>query len=135
MQNLIDQNSNQDLPDGLFSRVMNRIDVAKRRQIIFNRVKLAVFSCALVASVIAFIPALQATLRGLTESGFTSYVSLIFSNGRDILTAWQSFSLAILESLPVAEIITTLVVVVAFFKLLQLTAKYFQLTKREHSLA
>lgn len=85
-------------PSGLFNKIMARIWEEECLQSIKKR--LVLFSVSLFVSAGAFIPALNASRQGFTNSGFYQYLSLMFSDFGSVMISWQDFGLAVLESLP-----------------------------------
>ena len=103
MTNEIDNNSNSAVPpEYLFGKIMSRIEAEKR--LIAIRRKIFVFAGAIILSLIAMVPSVGAFSQNMGQSNFIQFVSLIFSDGRSILLYWNSFSLALLESLPVISL-------------------------------
>lgn len=96
------------LPVGLFEKIIKRIHREKRLRTVR---RLAVFSVALVGSIAVIMPAFQAMRTAFSESGFAAFFSLIFSDSAAMLVHWQSFGLALLESLPAMSIIAFLAVI------------------------
>ena len=78
---------------------------------LYRRFALAVGS--LVASVVAAVSAVLVLLSSLTTSGFWKFVSLIFSDGGTVMTYWQQFSLSLLESFSMPELVVSLACVFA----------------------
>ncbi|MFA6421818.1 MAG: hypothetical protein WCV92_00205 [Candidatus Buchananbacteria bacterium] len=94
--------------DGLFYKIINRIEEEKklrkiRKKIIYSSL---LFSCSLIA----VVPAIISLWTNLDSSGFNSFASLLFSDSGMIFVYWQSFSLALLETLPVINLILVLAV-------------------------
>jgi hypothetical protein len=89
-------------PAGLFDRIMRRIKDEQRLLIV--RQRLIVFSIALLASLAALVPTFRTAQAGLTESGFITFFSLLLSDSGVVITYWQSFVLALLESLPAVSL-------------------------------
>lgn len=73
-----------------------------------TRLKLWVFSSALLASLVGLVPAFQILFNDLAHSGFYEYFSLIFSDGGSILSYWKELAFSIVESLPSMSILLTL---------------------------
>ena len=57
-----------------------------------------------MASLAALVPAFQYAAEELSQSGFSTYFLLLFSDSRIVLANWQSFGLSLMESLPMVEI-------------------------------
>lgn len=85
-------------PARLCQKIMRRIEMEENLMI--AKRKLVLFSMMLMASVVSLFPFFQMARTELMESGFTDYLSLLFSDFGEITRSWQSFGLALLESLP-----------------------------------
>jgi hypothetical protein len=96
----------------LFVKIMNRIDVERRR--ISIRRRFTIFSVGLIGSLIALTPVFKMMQKGFVESGFTKFFSLIFSDSAAILSYWHEFILILLESLPVVSILAFLAIILVF---------------------
>ena len=100
-------------PKELFAKVMKRIHKEERFLAIKRRV--AFFSFIMACSAVFFIPAVKMVQAELSESEFAQFFSLLFSDFGIMMASWQSFSLALLESLPVTSIAVFSAVLFAFF--------------------
>jgi hypothetical protein len=89
----------QDVPTDLLAKVLHRIAQTERRETTRRRMigALIVF----IATGIAMIPAWISFQSDLTQTGFVSYVGLLFSDFHDVMRAWQDFTLSLIESFPV----------------------------------
>jgi len=103
--------------EGLFEKITQRIRKEQRLLIIKRR--LALFSIGVVGSAAAFIPVFRMVQSGFTESGFTEFFSLIFSDLGPVTAHWQNFVLALLESLPVMSIAAFLGIIFIFIESLK----------------
>jgi hypothetical protein len=101
----------------LFNKIMLRIGVEKRAMAIKR--KIAVFSVMLAVSFVGLIPAVKAAHSGFVNSGFTQLFSLIFSDTAIVISSWQNFALAILETLPINGILIIGVLAIIFFSSLK----------------
>ena len=79
------------------------------------RAKLWTFSAIGFISFIGLIPVLKLLLNDFTQSGFSEYLSLAFSNSESIIIYWKDFLLLLAESLPVISIISSLTLIFIFF--------------------
>ena len=70
--------------------------------------KLLAFALTGLASLGGLVPAFKILLGDFARSGFYEYFSLIFSDGRSILSYWKEFVFSLAESLPTMSIILTL---------------------------
>ncbi|MFH1145832.1 MAG: hypothetical protein V1707_02615 [bacterium] len=108
----------------LFQRVMARIVREERLHDVRRRFML--FSILLVGSLATAIPAIQWLRTELAVSGFTAFISLALSDGRELVGNWQSFGTALLESLPVASLALTLFVIFIFLQSLKILIRDFK---------
>ena len=111
--------------DGLFSDILSRIK--RERQIIILRKRLVLFSIGMIGSAIAFFPAFSAVLADLSQSGFASFVSLIFSDSAEMLVLWQDFMFSVLEAIPVLGIAMLLAALFVFLGSAKLFMKDFKI--------
>lgn len=112
-------------PDGLLTRILQRIQREKRREALQWRC--AFWGTALAGSAAALIPATSAARSALTESGFTEFFSLAFSNPGIAMNYFDSFAAALLESLPIMSIALFLAVVAALLHSLRCAARDFKI--------
>jgi ABC-type spermidine/putrescine transport system permease subunit I len=98
-------------PAGLFDRTMRRI--RKEQRLLAIKWRLAIFSVASLISLVALIPTFKMAQTGLNESGFIQFFSLLLSDSGVVITYWQSFVLALLESLPAVSLALFLAAVFA----------------------
>jgi hypothetical protein len=106
-----------DFPEGLFEKVILRIQKEKKFLIIKRR--LALFSLILVFSLIGLIPSFYFLRSGFTQSGFGQFVSLIFSDSSVVFTHLSSFIFALLESFPVLALAAFLAVILTLLQSLR----------------
>jgi len=111
--------------DGLFSDILSRIK--RERQIIILRKRLVLFSIGMIGSVIAFFPAFSAVWADLSQSGFASFMSLIFSDSAEVLVLWQDFMFFVLEAIPVLGITMLLAALFVFLGSAKLFMKDFKI--------
>ncbi|MFA5124414.1 MAG: hypothetical protein WC473_01120 [Patescibacteria group bacterium] len=88
--------------------------------------RLAIFSLTLVASLVAVVPALRLIWQDISQSGFTDFISLFFSDPDMALAYWQNFVLALLEVLPVLSLALFLTTLAVFMESLKLLVKNFK---------
>ena len=94
-----------EVPEGLLARIIGRITQAQRRQIKFQLVA-QTFLAGL--SLLVFIPALYYAIGEFYSSGFSAYVSLLFSDHSAVISFWHEFLLSLVESLPSFSILLLL---------------------------
>ncbi len=118
-------------PAELIGQVMGLIVAKERRSAIIRSVA---FAIGLIASLSAFVPAFHGVQASMAESGFLSYLSLLFSDTGAILSTGQSFALILLESLPVFSLALFLAIVLLLlestFHLITDTSRLFSLRSK-----
>jgi len=97
----------------LFLKVMKRI---RREERILAIKKIAVLSVVLVASGIALVPAVKMLVQEIQNSGFIQFASLAFSDFETVKAYWQSFALAILQTIPALSLALCLAVLFTFLQ-------------------
>jgi ABC-type spermidine/putrescine transport system permease subunit I len=107
-------------PIGLFEKILKRIHREERFLVLRHA---AIFSAMLVGSLAAFIPVVRMLLSDAKQSGFLRFFSLIFSDFSTVTTYWQSFSMALLQTLPVISIVALLAVLLVFLQSLKSLSK------------
>ena len=122
------QMSDGEVPVGLRTRIIWAITQESVRR---ARVRLAFFCALTLASFGALIPVLRYTLESAYGSGFSDYLSLVFSDAPVVLASWREFLLLLAESLPVASILAALAALFVFLGSLILAAQYVKPALRE----
>lgn len=100
-------------PTGLFEKIMARIH-REERFILIRR--LFVFSGLLAGSLIGIIPSFKLILSEASSSGFFNFSSLIFSDFSLVVKYWQSFGMAILQTLPAVGLAIFLAVILVMLQ-------------------
>lgn len=95
----------------LFCVVIARIDKERRRAAFRKSARHAAFATALFTG---FAFAARETVREMTSSGFTAYLSLFVSDARALLRHWQSALLALAETMPTVSALAALLFAGAF---------------------
>lgn len=99
------------IPADLFEKVMNRV---ARERIRSARRRFVVSSLAAFAVVLTAIPTWNLFQMDAAQSGFGSYLPLLFSDFQSVMTNGQDFALSLIESLPVLDVIALSLVALAF---------------------
>lgn len=102
----------QDTSETLCGRVLMRIKHAQKRKALTNFIGLGLIS---LVSLSLFVPAVNYIGSEMQVSGFSSYLSILFSNSGSVLANWREFTLALAESLPIFSIVLFLVAALVFF--------------------
>ncbi len=58
----------------------------------------------ILGAIAAFVPAVNALTARAARSGFSEYLSLIWSDGGSVFGSWKAFALSIIDSAPILEI-------------------------------
>lgn len=93
-------------PAGLFNKIMARI--REEKLLLSIKKRLILFSAVILASVGILIPVVGAFQAEFSQSGFSQFLSLMFSDLGAVTANWQDFGLALLESLPATSLIAFL---------------------------
>ena len=110
------------VPQHLLGRVMQRIGAEQRLASLRKRfAAVAVVSLGVLVSV---VPAWDSVQLALTQSGFSTYLGLAFSDPSVVATAWQDYSLSLLESFPMVEAAVFLGAAFTFLFALKLSVAY-----------
>lgn len=100
--------------DELFGKIVKRLN--REQNFFVLKLRLAIFSVCLILSSIAFVPVFKMLGADLSQSGFTKFLSLLFSDFEIIKNYWQSFVFVLLETLPIASLIIFLGIIFMFFE-------------------
>ena len=109
-QKLLNNLSNSQATEGLYRAVISRVATEQNHS---ARKQFILAFGSLAASVVAAVSAILVLLASLTQSGFWKFVSLAFSDGGTVMTYWKEFSMSLLESFSMPEMIVSLVCVFA----------------------
>lgn len=91
---------------GLFAKIMQRID--REEQLLKIKYRFVAFSALFLASIAVLFPSLKMAVDDFSQTGFTTFLSLLLSDANIILTHSGNFIFALLESLPVFSIMAVL---------------------------
>jgi len=107
-------------PPGLLEKITGRIERDRNLSI---RRRIIIFATSTLCSAAAFILALGMFRDGLAESGFTYFFSLLFSDFGIVVSYWKSFSMSLLETLPILSLTLLSAILLVFLESLKLLAK------------
>lgn len=93
-------------PAGLFNKIM--ASIREEKLLLSIKKRLILFSAVILASVGILIPVVGAFQAEFSQSGFSQFLSLMFSDLGAVIANWQDFGLALLESLPATSLIAFL---------------------------
>ena len=91
-------------PSGLFERIISAI--RKEQELRKSRRLLFAFFVLLIVSIVAIPLSGTVLVMQIKNSGISYFISTAFSNFNISIKLWKDFALAILESLPVLELIS-----------------------------
>jgi len=106
--------------EGLFGIILQRF---QKEQCLSFIKRAVLFFLVFIGSVAAIVPGFQTTRAGLVESGFMQFFSLIFSDFKIVITDWQNFSFALLESLPAVSMAIFFSTLLVFLESLRFLVK------------
>ncbi len=119
----------------LSTRLMFRYRQEQKRKILMRKVHLSIFFLITVISAVLLVPAVNSFLASSSQSGFSSFLSLLFSDFKIMVANWQIFALSLLESLPVLDLVILLFVIFIFLESLKFLAKDINIISKSHKLA
>lgn len=106
--------------DRLFGAILQRFQKEQRLSVIKRSL---LFFFIFIGSAAAMVPAFQTTRAGLVESGFVQFFSLFFSDFKIVITDWQNFVFALLESLPAVSLAVFFITLLVFLESLKFLIK------------
>lgn len=107
-------------PAGLLEKILKHIH--REERILVLR-KIIVFSVLFAGSLIGLIPSFRILSADLSQSGFFSFFSLIFSDFSAVMGYWQNFGMILLESLPAVSLALFLAILITFLQSLKSLTK------------
>lgn len=102
----------KNVPEGLDLAVFSRIEKSMRSKYLFKTI---VGSMLSLFSIIALIPLVSYTHSELYQSGFSNYLSLLFSDGSIVVNNFGSYAMSIVDSIPFLAITSILLLVQILF--------------------
>jgi len=85
--------------------------------------KIGAFSVFGTLSLVGLVPTINTLAVEFSKSGFYEYLSLLFSNNGELASYWKELTFSLAESLPVTEIIYTLLLVFVLFLSIKFVTK------------
>lgn len=123
---------NPAVPAGLQGLILERIDSEMRR---LSRIRLAVFVPLVFLSSVAVVSSFQYLAQETAQSGFSTYLSILFSDGSNVLSFWKEFLLSLAEQAPIFGTVLFLGAILALVGSLRATLNSTQTTYRSATLA
>ncbi|HEX7724544.1 MAG TPA: hypothetical protein VF438_02290 [Candidatus Paceibacterota bacterium] len=87
------------------AQVMQRITARRMAHV---RTAATLYGLTTLLGMVLLVPAISYTVSLAQESGFMSYISLLVSDGADLLSWWRPFVLSVLESAPIVGTVLVL---------------------------
>ncbi|MGE5393041.1 MAG: hypothetical protein ACM3NH_04850 [Candidatus Saccharibacteria bacterium] len=109
------------VPDGLLHKIMDRIEIERRKALARRRLGIFVAFLSLIA--LLSYPVWRTFQAEASYSGFFHYLSLAFSDFGLVTDYWQDYSLGLLETLPVVSTIGLLAIVFGIIALARMAVK------------
>ena len=99
-----------DNPRVIAHAVYKKIDLYEGRK---RRNKGIIFSSLSILLIAAFVPMVQYLFASASQTGFSHFMSLVFTDSSYVFSDWRSYGLSLLETLPIANSVFTLLVLSA----------------------
>ena len=128
----MDENFNIEPPKGLLEEIFKRIH---KEELFLVLRRTVIFSITLVASLVGFIPSLKVLIYDFSQTGFINFFSLVFSDFSSVITYWQSFSIILLETLPILSLALFLAVVLTMLQSIKSLTRNVKIIKTHHLMA
>ncbi len=107
-----------DPPEDLLPRIITRIALLERR---VARMRLSIFLGTTTLSLVAVVASFRYAWESFAQSSFSTYTSLLSSDGSALLLYWKEFLFSLVESLPIMSItvlLSTIFLLILSFKLM-----------------
>ena len=92
----------------LFEEIIGCI---RKKGLFYAKRRMAVCLLVFIGFAAAFLQILRMAEAEFASSGFTELAMLLFSDFGAVLTYWQSFTLALAESLPAMSVVALMVII------------------------
>jgi hypothetical protein len=116
----------------LETNIMHRIE---HFRIVRARLYIGIHSVSACVAIIACVPVIQSFITSASQSGFTSYVSLLISDGAYVLGSWKELAFSIIDSTPIVEVALMLGLILVLGNALRRGSRYLSIFKNEHHVA
>lgn len=107
-------------PPGLLELIMLRIGEERRRA---ARIRIMCLGAVSLIALFSLVPAWQGFYAELAQSGFTQFMSLLFSDAGVVASYWQEFVMSLAESFPMFGLFAVLASVFALLLPLRFLAR------------
>jgi hypothetical protein len=114
-------------PKHLLPRVLDRITLLEQRA---AKMRFVLFSGTTLMSFLAMIAAFRYAWGSFAQSGFSTYASLLSSDGSVVMLYWKEFTFSLIESLPFMSITILLSAIFVLLLSLRLARGYLKHTRK-----
>jgi hypothetical protein len=108
-------------PENLFNKIITQIELEKNLAKI--KKQLAIFSLISSLSLAGVILMFSLTQKGFVDSGFTQFLSLLFTDFEIVSAYWQNFAISLIDTLPIMRIILFAASLLVFVYSLKIISK------------
>ncbi len=86
-------------PKDLLDRIFFRINKEQRKRVL--RARIVSFGSISIIAAVVLVFSLGELQKEIAQSGFTNFISILFSDWGVISVYWKEFAISILESMPI----------------------------------
>ena len=122
----------QDPPQGLFKKIIGKID---QERLMYAKHRMVLIWVCFASSIGALVAAFIWMRSAFADSGSEEFLSLIFSDFDAIIAHWQSYVIAVLESLPIVNMVAFLIAVLIVLHVSAFLTKGWGEMKNRHVIA
>lgn len=112
-----------DPPEHLFPQILRRITLLEHRA---ARLRFALFSGTTTISLLLMVAATRYAWGSFAQSSFSSYASLLTSDGSAVLLYWKEFAFSLIESVPLMGLTALLAAIFGLLLSFKLTLHYLR---------
>ena len=116
----------QNVPPGLYNDIVFKLETARIKKARFGLIFQSVLS---VVSFVAAFPIFMNVVERFSQSGFSQYLSLVFTDGEIVLSNWKVFASSLLESAPFYEATIFLAVVFVLLQSLKFAVRNLKMVQ------
>ncbi len=96
-------------PPFVVAKIEAQINSAQIHRNLIRGTIYALITCGAIA---ACVPAITSMINAMVSSGFTSYASILLTEGTNVLSSWKELGMALIESLPMLSIMAVLALLI-----------------------
>lgn len=120
-------------PKDLLDRIFFRINKEQRKRVL--RARIAAFGSLSIVAVFAMVFSLGELQAEISQSGFSYFISILFSDFWSISVYWKEFAISLIESMPIFGMAGVLGAIFLFLASLKVFAKDIHLTLSKPSIS